>query len=272
VGHLSRARWDEAAADAEEVLLRTGPDVNRMSPLLVLGAVRARRGDPEVWEPLDEVAAIARRSTDSPSRYVPVEVTRSEAALLAGDAGRAIEECGTHPVADDPDRWMAGRLAIARRRAGAPAEDTGPLPQPFALELAGRPEDAAEAWAELDCPYESAFARAFSDDVEELRRAHESLLELGARPAAALAARRLRERGVRSIPRGPRRATSEHPAGLTRRELDVLALVGDGLRNADIAERLVISEKTVDHHVSAILRKLGARTRTEAVRLAATAR
>ena len=77
---------------------------------------------------------------------------------------------------------------------------------------------------------------------------------------------------MRGVRRGPRASTAEHPAGLTRRELEVLSLVGDGLRNTDIAERLVISEKTVDHHVSAILRKLGARSRTEAVRLAVTQR
>jgi DNA-binding NarL/FixJ family response regulator len=66
------------------------------------------------------------------------------------------------------------------------------------------------------------------------------------------------------VPRGPRPSTRENPAGLTARELDVLALLAEGLRNAQIAERLVISQKTVDHHVSAILRKLDVRTRSEA--------
>jgi DNA-binding NarL/FixJ family response regulator len=77
-------------------------------------------------------------------------------------------------------------------------------------------------------------------------------------------ARRLRERGARGVPRGPRPATRENPAGLTARELEVLALVAGGLRNAQIAERLFLSEKTVDHHVSAILRKLDVRTRAQA--------
>jgi DNA-binding NarL/FixJ family response regulator len=111
-------------------------------------------------------------------------------------------------------------------------------------------------------------ALAGSGDEDDLRRAHERLLALGARPAAAIVARRLRERGIRGVARGPRPATREHPAGLTRRELDVLESLAEGLTNAEIAARLVISEKTVGHHVSAILGKLGVGSRYEAAKLA----
>jgi DNA-binding NarL/FixJ family response regulator len=98
-----------------------------------------------------------------------------------------------------------------------------------------------------------------------VRRSIDELAELGARPAAAIVARRLRERGVRGVPRGPRPRPRENPAGLTGRELEVLGLLADGLRNAQIAERLVVSRRTVDHHVSAVLRKLDAPTRGAAV-------
>lgn len=84
--------------------------------------------------------------------------------------------------------------------------------------------------------------------------------------------RRLQELGLRRIPRGPQPGTRAHPAGLTPRQTDILALLGEGLTNAEIAERLVLSVRTVDHHVSAVLAKLGATSRTEAVRLAATRR
>jgi DNA-binding NarL/FixJ family response regulator len=87
---------------------------------------------------------------------------------------------------------------------------------------------------------------------------------LDAEPAARIVARRLRAMGALDIPRGANRATAGNPASLTDRELEVLALLATGLRNAEIADRLVVSSRTVEHHVSAILAKLGARTRGEA--------
>jgi DNA-binding CsgD family transcriptional regulator len=142
-----------------------------------------------------------------------------------------------------------------------PFADAGPVPEPLALELAGDPAGAGAAWRALGCPYEAAMARAWSGDDDELRRA------LGASAAVAVVARRLRERGARGLARGPRPATRGNAAGLTEREVEVLALVAAGLRNGQIAERLFLSRRTVDHHVSAILRKLGAGTRGEAASL-----
>jgi DNA-binding NarL/FixJ family response regulator len=103
-----------------------------------------------------------------------------------------------------------------------------------------------------------------SEDQFAVRQSMDELLTLGGRAASAIVARRLRERGVRGVPTGPRPRTRENPAGLTARELEVVTLLADGLRNALIAQRLVVSEKTVDHQVSAVLRKLDVRSRGEA--------
>ena len=123
---------------------------------------------------------------------------------------------------------------------------------------------AAERWRRLGCPYEEAIALAELGEAGALRTAHEQLRSLGATRAVAIVARRLRELGER-VPRGPRLKTDANPAGLTAREVEVLGLLAEGLRNAEIAERLVISPRTVDHHVSAILRKLEVGSRSKAV-------
>jgi len=138
------------------------------------------------------------------------------------------------------------------------------LPRQVALELAGDSESAAAAWSELGCAYEAALALGQSERESSLRTALEELQRCQARTAVPIVMRRLRERGIRGVPRGPRPATRNNPARLTARELEVLALVADGLRDSDIAERLALSDRTVGHHVSSILGKLGVRTRAEA--------
>ena len=126
-------------------------------------------------------------------------------------------------------------------------------------------QEAAGEWTRQSSPYEAALALSQTGDVEALRDAHAECRRLGAGPLATIVARELRELGVRDLPRGPRQTTRANEAALTTRELDVLVLVAEGLRNADIAERLFVSRRTVDHHVSAILRKLEVSSRGEAV-------
>jgi DNA-binding NarL/FixJ family response regulator len=77
--------------------------------------------------------------------------------------------------------------------------------------------------------------------------------------------KQLRIEGVKGVPRGARPSTQSNPYGLTRREAEVLELLSDGLRNSAIAKRLFVSPKTIDHHVSSILMKLGVPSRGEAV-------
>jgi DNA-binding CsgD family transcriptional regulator len=156
-----------------------------------------------------------------------------------------------------------GELAVWRARVGLDDGVAGLAAEPYASELDGNPVGAAERWAELGSTYEAALALAQTDDVDQLSRSYETLQGIGVPAAAARVGRRLREHGVR-VARGPRPSTRGNPGQLTQREVEVLALVAEGLRNADIAQRLFLSEKTVGHHISAILRKLDVRTRGEA--------
>ena len=143
-------------------------------------------------------------------------------------------------------------------RAGRPTSSNGGDGVPAST--GSRPHIAPTAWI----PTKPLFALADTGEEDALRRSHEQLLELGALAAAALVAGKLRELGARGVARGPRRATRDDPHGLTRRERSVLELLAEGLTNSEIAARLVISEKTAGHHVSAILDKLGVRSRYDA--------
>ena len=158
--------------------------------------------------------------------------------------------------------WIAAGLRTWRLRARLDTATVGTaeLPPPFAAQEQGDWDLAADLWRQLDCPYEAALVLADADDTGALRQALTELQRLGAKPAAAIVARRLQERGIRDLPRGPRPATKRNQALLTEREVEVLRLLATGVSNGDIASRLFLSTRTVDHHVSAILAKLGVRS------------
>jgi DNA-binding CsgD family transcriptional regulator len=271
--HLDQGRWDEAADAAATVLRYPNPAApSRIKPLTVIGRLRVRRGDPGAWEYLDEALRLAEGMAEL-QRLAPVAAARAEARWLAGEPDLvAAETDATLALAlriNDP--WAAGELAAWRRRAGLDDDLAGAhLAEPWALELAGEAEAAAARWEALGCPYEAALALAAAAGEEPLRRSLATLERLGAARTAAAVAHRLRSRhGVRGIAVGPRAVTRANPGGLTGRELDVLELLSEGLRNREIAARLYVSEKTVHHHVSAILRKLAVPTRGQAAAEAA---
>jgi DNA-binding CsgD family transcriptional regulator/tetratricopeptide (TPR) repeat protein len=269
---FEEGRWTEATASVQRVLcLRRTSIAPRVWALAVLGLVRARRGDPEYKVPLDEAWSLAAptggdEATGDMWRAWSIATARAEVAWLDGDreAMHAATDVLLPVFAERGWSWVAGELADWRRRVGIEEPTPPGIAEPYALQLAGEWARAAELWRRLGFPYEAALALADADEEEPLRRALDELHELGARRTAGIVARRLRERGVRGLPRGPRPGTRQNPAGLTSRELEVLVLLAEGLRNSDIAGRLVLSERTVGHHVGAVLRKLNVRTRGEA--------
>ena len=110
--------------------------------------------------------------------------------------------------------------------------------------------------AAVGAPYKAAWALLDSDDEVDLREARAMFDQLGAAVLVERADDKLRSIGAK-VPRGARASTRANVGGLTDREVEVLDLLDEGLRNAEIAARLHLSEKTVGHHVSAILAKLG---------------
>jgi DNA-binding CsgD family transcriptional regulator len=270
---VRQGAWDAAELEISRLLQQPMvSSVTRILTLTPLGLVHARRGNPEAAVALDEALMLADR-TGQLLTLGPVRAARAEAALLAGDRERAREEviAVRDLVIERGNRWDRGELTWLLWQAGERDIPTGNLAEPYALQIAGDFAEAAAAWHELGCPYEEARALAESDDPAAVRRAVTMFEDLGATPAIGQAIQRLRTLGVRDLPtfrRGPRATTRAHPSGLTQREAEVLALVAAGLRNAEIAERLYLTPKTVSHHLSAIYAKLGVETRIEAAHAA----
>ena len=207
---LDQGRWSEAVDSAALVLhercIATTP---RTLALVVLGLVRARRGDPDVWPPLDEALVLAEPTGELP-RIAPVAAARAEAAWLEGEHEAVAE--ATEAALDLAVRrrapWVIGELACWRWRAGIREEIPPDAAEPYTLQMRGEWSRAAELWTRIGCPYEAALALADADDDEALRRALAELQRLGARPAGAIVARRLRKRGARAAAAGttPRNA------------------------------------------------------------------
>ncbi len=263
-------RWDEAAALSAELLERGGPSpIIRLCPLNRLGSLRARRGEPGALEYLDEAIGYADAAGE-PQGIIPVRLNRAEAYFLDGQAAQARREAErADDVAGGADAWERGAVAVWLRRTGSGRPPRGPLAAPYQAEIDGHLAEAARLWTGLGCRYEAGLALLGAADEESLRTALRIFTDLGAAATARLTRQRMRGLGVRSIPAGPRTTTREHPLGLTRREQEVLGLICAGHTNAEIAGQLFISAKTVDHHVSAVLAKLGATTRNAAAAQAA---
>jgi DNA-binding CsgD family transcriptional regulator len=270
LSHCHQGHWDAASETATAVLRWPNPAVvSRIMALVALGRVRARRGDPGVWDVLDEAQELAER-TATLQRIGPVRAARAEAAWLADRPDQARDEAraALGLALEQQHQWFVGELVYWLWRSGERVTPPDVVAEPYLLQISGDPTAAAATWQQLGCPYESARALAESGDPEALRVALITFEDLGARPMAAAATRTMRMLGLPSIPRGPRPETRANPAGLTARQVQVLRLVADGLGNRAIAERLFVSPKTVEHHMSAILTKLDASDRAEAVQKA----
>lgn len=271
-GHLAAAR------DRAESLLRH-PDiasVGEVEPLVTLAHVRARVGDAGADELLDRAWSLAWGMQEL-QRVAPVVAVRCEFAWLAGDLGAAARVAAeAWPLAESADcPWNRG--AVARWLVGpggpvGPGETlgrsavAGPLAPPFAAEVAGAWREAATIWRSLGCPFDEGLALARSGERDSLTEAVAIFERLGAHAAAARARADLRARGW-PAPRAPRPATRRHPSGLTPRETEVLELLAEGHTDAGIAERLVISRRTAEHHVASVLTKLGVESRRELLKM-----
>jgi len=222
-----------------------------------------------------------------------VQLLLGKPALAEASAERALDAMGHTGLSSAALTELLGEAEIAQGRADGAAERGRALAEQgaavgchimlaYGQRLRGRAlsssqplvarrqlDQALTSFGKLGMPYEAArtrFAlaellRAAEPDVaaSEARVALATFEQLGAAGAADAVAAFVRELGLKAS-----RASARPREGLTRREEEVLALIGEGLSNPEIAARLVISRKTVEHHVAHVLDKLGLRSRAEA--------
>ena len=263
---LETGDWDGATADALAVERGyRGTGLIASPALSALARLRLRRGDPDSDTAIDRAFALIA-DTDEMQRFAPLVATRAERAWLLGEAGddtaSLLETRDWAARLEQP--WLVGELSWWARKLGLDCEIEGELPEPYELLLRhGDWAGASRAWRAIGCPYDTALALAEGDETAQ-KEALAIFEQLGAEPAAAMLRKALRDRGVRDLPKKARQSTRNNPAGLTNRQLVVLDALVDGLSDAEIGARLFISTRTVGHHVSAILGKLGVQSRTEA--------
>jgi len=262
-----RGRWDEAEAGLRHLLAGEDPGVLASFGLSALGRLLARKGDAAAGAPLERAWRAAAR-TNSVQAIALAGIARVEAAWLAGDhqGARQLAKVPLERTTARGAERYRGELLRYLVRCGQPSRGFAGCPPEYALGIEGDWRGAAEAWRSLDAPYEQALELAASGQPPELLDALRILDQLGAVAAADLVRQALRQLGVTRLPRRPLPRTRANPAGLTDRQVEVLGLLADGLTNAEIAERLVVSVRTVDHHVAAVLAKLNVTSRREAAR------
>jgi len=265
---LTLGDWAGARTDAEDAMAGPAqPGPFRCRAQVALGLLWSRTGDPRAGELLQTAARAAYEAGEL--QFVgPVAMALAEHFWLAGQPARSAAEArrGYELATRVGHPWFAGQLAYWQWRAGELETVPEEIAAPYRLLIDGRWREAAAEWERRGCAYARAEALACGDD-QAVAEALRLLDGLGAVVPARRLRAELRDRGAR-VPRGPRPSTAADPTGLTARQREVLALLAEGLSNAEIAARLTLSAKTVDHHVSAVLGKLGVQSRGQAAAVA----
>lgn len=269
-GHFAKAKlhfgsWEESIELANYVLKHINvPPGNTVMPLNVLALIRARRNDPGALKLINECMTLALNMGEI-EKIVSITAAKAEYFWLLNKLADFAEELKSiyFKVLKSKNPWAVGEIAYWVWKAGILNEIPEVIAKPYLLQIGKMWKDAAHLWEELHCPYEQALALSEGNE-EAMKKALEIFGKLGASATIQLIKQKMRESGIKSIPKGPRKSTKINPAGLTARQMEVLKLLGKGLSNNEIGIELYISPKTVDHHISAIFSKLNIHSRTEA--------
>jgi DNA-binding CsgD family transcriptional regulator/tetratricopeptide (TPR) repeat protein len=259
---LEQGRVEEGVAEAQRVL--THPRtfaISRIGTLSVLARARAWTGRDDWEEPLAEAMRLAL-ATGEGQRVSVAFGAACEIAWIRGaeDEASALAAEAWEVVRQDVNVWTHGEVVTWLPAGEVPLGAAAGTP--YDAEVTGDWDGAAAQWEALGSPFARALALARGGTRDGLATAALVLDQIGAEAAAARVRALSRAQGW-TPPRGKRADTRAHPDGLTRREAEVLDLLREGLPDAAIAERLVLSRRTVEHHVAAILGKLGVSSRKD---------
>ena len=253
--------WDEANQIANNLLANGNlSPIVRITALTVQGRIRMRKTDDDVLSILMEAKTQAfdtmelHRMIPGLSALLEYEWLTGKSCLDDADLKLAIDlvnQTGQIAYCHEFYLW----LWIARERDAVHDYSDRKCP-PDALN--------AVHWDKLGCVYENAIA-LFLGDENDQQNALKILLSLGATRVYEKVKSEMRSSGIKRFPRADRQRSKMNRTLLTNREMDILHLLKTGLQNKEIAARLFISPKTVDHHISSVLFKLDANSRTRAV-------
>ena len=253
--------WDEALAETDD-LVESNPFAEGHVGW-IRGTVLTRRGHPGADGLLRRAWARALE-VDEPQNIVPAAAALAEHLWTTGatDEDLVAALVAARQTAP-PGRWRTGWLHHWLWRLGAAPPDPSAAP-PFGALMAGDVEESVAGATRVGRPFDVALALVAGDPGQR-RLAVDGLEDLGATATVDRLRADLRRAGV-TVPRGRDRRTRAHPARLTPRQQEVLVLLDRGLTNAEVADELFLSPKTVEHHVAGLLGRLDATDRTTAVR------
>ncbi|HEY0680494.1 MAG TPA: AAA family ATPase [Chitinophagaceae bacterium] len=267
--HLGTGNWGEALSLSEHLLkMEDLPIVVKTSALTVKGTIYMRCGNKNALQVLLSAKELAFETMEV-QRIIPVIVALLQYEYITGRS--SIENATISEVISMLERmgniYENSELCFWLLKARNQKLTVRGFFEGYQLNNEEMARKAAAFWKQSDCPFEQALA-LFNGGAADKREAISIMHQLNAHAFYDKMKQEMRSAGIKKIPRGVRKSTQSNSALLTERELDVLKLLKEGMQNKEIAARLFISSKTVDHHISSILFKLDVNSRVKAVKVA----